>query len=112
MRDDRERLLDIRDAIEKIGRYASRGKPAFEEDELLQTWIMHHLEIIGEAARSLSSDLRNRCPGAPWAKKIGMRNILVHHYFGIDSAAVWTVVEHDLPDLRRKIEAILRELQG
>ena len=51
MRDDRERLLDILEAIERIERYAARGREAFENDELLQTWVVHHVQIIGEAAR-------------------------------------------------------------
>ncbi len=110
MRDDRERLLDAREAIEKIEKYAVRGRQAFQQDELVQTWILYQLQILGEAIRSLSPQFRDRHPAAPWAKVIGMRNILVHHYFGIDTEAVWSVVQHDLPDLKRSIEAILREL--
>ena len=50
MRDDRERLLDIREAIRPIEKYSSRGRDVFERNELVQTWIVHHLQIIGEAA--------------------------------------------------------------
>ena len=53
MRNPRERLLDILYAIAAIDRYAERGRPAFDADELVRTWIVHHFEIIGEAARSL-----------------------------------------------------------
>lgn len=112
MRDDRERVLDIREAIENIERYAARGKQAFESDELVQTWILHHLEIIGEAVRLLSPQLRERHRSAPWAKIIGMRNILIHHYFGIDVEAVWSVVENDLPDLKRAVDDIVKELEN
>ena len=59
MRDDRERFLDILEAIENIEKYALRGKTAFESDELIQTWIVHHLQIIGEAVRGLSQDCKN-----------------------------------------------------
>jgi len=111
VRDDRERVLDVREAIANIRRYAVRGKLAFESDELVQTWIVHHLEIIGEAVRFLSPQLRERHPGAPWAKIIGMRNILIHHYFGVDVEAVWSVVENDLPDLERAVDDILKELE-
>lgn len=52
MRDDRQRLLDIREAIERIEKYASQGRETFDENELVQTWIIHHIEIIGEAARN------------------------------------------------------------
>ncbi len=65
MRDDRERLNDIVDAIERIQRYASRGRDAFEREELLQTWILHHLEIIGEAVRELSPAIKSTHPEIP-----------------------------------------------
>ncbi|HLC21442.1 MAG TPA: DUF86 domain-containing protein [Candidatus Methylomirabilis sp.] len=112
MRDDRQRLLDIYEAIQRIEKYAGRGREAFERDELVQNWILHHLQIIGEASRALSSGFREQHPEASWSKIIGMRHILVHDYFGTDVAVVWSVVERDLPDLKRKIEAILQELGG
>jgi uncharacterized protein with HEPN domain len=83
MRDYNERLLDILEAIENIEKYASRGHEAFEHDELIQTWIVHHLQIIGEAASSFPDNFRERYPEVPWSKIIGMRNILVHNYFGL-----------------------------
>jgi len=110
MRDDRERLLDILEAIERIEKYAAQGQETFERNELVQTWIVHHLQIIGEASRTLSADLKDQHPEVPWSKIIGMRNILVHDYFGIDVDVVWSVVERDLPDLKRQIEARLQEL--
>jgi len=110
MRGERVRLLDIQEAIERIEKYATQGQETFEQEELIQTWIVHHLQIIGEAARGLSSDLKNQHPEMPWPKIIGMRNILVHHYFGIDVDVVWAVVERDLPDLKLRIETLLREV--
>jgi uncharacterized protein with HEPN domain len=79
MRDDRERLLDIQEAIERIERYAARGREAFEQDELIQTWILHNLQILCEAARAISSDLKQQHPEITWLQIAGMRNILVHH---------------------------------
>jgi uncharacterized protein with HEPN domain len=109
MRDYNERLLDILEAIERIEKYAARGREAFERDELIQTWIVHHLQIIGEAARALPDSIREKYPEVPWSKIIGMRNILVHTYFGIDVDVVWAVVVNDLPDLKQKIENAIRE---
>ena len=109
MRDDRARLLDIQEAIERIERYTARGRTAFEQDELIQTWVVHHIQIIGEASRAISADFRAQYPKVPWTEIVGMRNILVHHYFGIDLNAVWSVVERDLPDLKRAIAAMLGE---
>jgi uncharacterized protein with HEPN domain len=108
MRDDRERLLDVLDAIEGIRKYAARGKNAFKEDELIQTWILHHLQILGEAASRISDDLREQYHEIPWHKIIGMRNILVHDYFAIDIDVVWSVIENDLPELERSIRRLIK----
>ncbi len=110
MRDDRERLLDIQEAIERIEKYATQGRQAFEQDELIQTWIVHHLQIIGEAARAITATLRDQYPAVPWTKIIGMRNILVHDYFGIDTDIVWAVVEDDLEPLKKNIVIMLQEI--
>jgi uncharacterized protein with HEPN domain len=110
MRSERERLLDILEAIERIEKYAEEGKDTFEADELIQTWIVHHITIIGEACRTLPDDFQARYSNVPWADIVAMRNILVHHYFGIDTDAVWSVVERDLPELKLNIQTILKGL--
>jgi uncharacterized protein with HEPN domain len=102
--------LDILEAIERIEKYAEEGKAAFEANELIQTWVVHHMTIIGEACRTLPDDFQARYAEVPWADIVGMRNILVHHYFGIDTDAVWSVVERDLPELKLNIQAILKNL--
>lgn len=110
MRDDREKLQDILEAIERIDRYAVQGRQAFEQNELIQTWFTQNLQIIGEASRSLSSTIKDQYPAIPWTNMIGMRNILTHNYFEIDLDIVWAVVEQELPSLKQSIEAILRSL--
>lgn len=65
MRDDRGRLLDILDAIDRIDAYSLRGRNAFDRDELVQTWMIHHLQIIGEAAGRLSDAFREKHPENP-----------------------------------------------
>lgn len=110
MRNDRERLLDIVEAIEHIERKAADGKAAYEFDEMIQTWIVRHIAVIGEAAAQLSQEVRAKNPSIPWSGIIGMRNILVHAYHRIDLDEVWRVVESDLPVLKKRIEAILQEL--
>jgi uncharacterized protein with HEPN domain len=67
MRDDRERLNDIRTAIDQIVRKTGRDRAEFESNEMLQVWVLHHLQIIGEAARCLSEDFRKRHPDRAWA---------------------------------------------
>ena len=107
MRRDRQRLEDILEAIERIEKYASGGRESFDRDELVQTWIVHHLQIIGEAVRGLSDEIRSAHPDIPWAQIAAMRNILVHDYFGIDLEEVWAAVVRDLPQLKAKIAAAL-----
>ena len=109
MRRDIERLQDVLEAVDRIQKHAARGREAFNQDELLQVWVIHHLEIIGEASRGLSDELRGRHPSVPWSEIIGMRNILVHDYFGLNLDEVWSAVERDLPALKGQVEAILRE---
>ena len=78
-----------------------------EDDELIQTWIVHHLQVIGEAAKKISPETRELEPGIPWGQIAGMRNILVHEYFSIDTELVWTTVEKDLPQLKEAIDHLL-----
>jgi len=109
MRDERERIIDILEAIERIEKYATSGRDAFEREELIQVWMVHHLQMIGEAARSFPETFREKHNKIPWSNIIGMRNILTHRYFGIDGDVVWAVIENDLPDLKNKISVILNE---
>ena len=108
MRDDRGRLQDILDAIKRIERYAKRGRRVIEEDELVHTWIIHHIQIIGEAASQLAPTFRKTHRQVPWLQIIKMRHVLVHDYLGIDLAEVWAVVERDLPALKKQVSDILK----
>ncbi|HZU05667.1 MAG TPA: DUF86 domain-containing protein [Chloroflexota bacterium] len=111
MRDPKERLRDILEAIAAIERYLNRGRAAFEQDELLQGWFVRHLQIIGEAARALPEEVRTMAPEIEWAKIIGMRNILVHGYFDIDLDIVWDAARRDAPALKPRIEQLLKRLE-
>ncbi len=111
MRDPRGRLEDILEAIARIERHASRGRAAFERDELIQVWILYHLQIIGEAVAKLGKAFHEAHPTLPWAQIVAMRNILVHEYFGVDLDEVWKTVERDLPALKRRIEKLLMDLE-
>jgi uncharacterized protein with HEPN domain len=107
MRDPQERLRDILDAIAGIERYAARGRDAFDQNELIQVWIVHHLQIVGEAAAQLGRDFHDAHPEVPWPQIVAMRNILVHEYFGVDLGEVWNAVERDLPGFKLAIEGLL-----
>jgi len=111
MREDTGRLQDILEAIEKIEQYAGQGRQPFDNDEILQVWVVYHLQVLGEAANKVSPTIKALYPKVPWNRIIGMRNILVHNYFGIDLDVVWAVVERDLPRLKPQITTILRDLE-
>ncbi|MGB3683323.1 MAG: DUF86 domain-containing protein [Rubrobacteraceae bacterium] len=110
MRDPRERLLDILAAIDAIERYQGRDRTAFENDELLQNWFLRHLQIIGEASRTLPEDVRALAPEVPWSNIVGMRNILVHGYFDIDTDIVWNAAMRDVPSIKPAVERLLETL--
>ena len=112
MRNPAERLRDMLDAISAIERHQDGDKTAFEHDELRQAWFLRHLQIIGEAARALPADVRTRAPKIPWSKIIGMRNVLVHGYFDVDTDIVWAAVTNDIPVLRSGILSLLRHIES
>lgn len=112
MRDFRERLQDILDAITQIELEQAKGKAAFEASPLIQVWMVHHLMIIGEAVRAIDPAVRQRYPSIPWREIAGMRNILVHDYFRINQTIVWGTVEKHAPALKAEVERILSELPG
>ena len=107
MRSDRDRLLDIREAIAKIDQHTAPDIDAFADDEMQQVWVIYHLQIVGEAVYGLSQRFKANHPGISWEQIIGMRHVLVHGYFEIDLDIVWAVIEKDLPSLKIAIEAIL-----
>ena len=82
----------------------------FEEDELVHTWMIHHIQIIGEAASQLTPAFRKTHQQVPWPQIIKMRHVLVHDYLGIDLAEVWAVVERDLPTLKKQVSDMLKQV--
>ena len=106
MRLDRAYLLDIIEAIKDIDRYRTT-RSAFDEDERTRVWMVNRLQIIGEAARRVSDELRARQPEIPWRLIIGMRHHLVHGYFDIDPEVVWTAITERVPELKAQVEGIL-----
>ncbi len=105
--DDFARLRHILDAIERVERYTAAGRDVFMADELVQDAVMRNLEIVGEATRALSADTTARSPEIAWRKVAGMRDHLVHGYFGVDLDIVWNAIAEDLPGLRSAVEGLL-----
>ncbi|MFP4692343.1 MAG: DUF86 domain-containing protein [Halothece sp.] len=112
MRDYRERLRDIQEAISQIQKYSKQGKEAFFEEELIQVWIIHHLQIIGEASSTIPDNFKASYPEIPWQDMKDFRNLAVHEYFRVTWNVVWTIVEEQIPDLKQKIAQIIDETES
>ena len=107
MRDDNERLQDMLEAIERLEKYANQGKTVFEQQELIQTWVIYHLQIIGEAARAISQEFKARHDKIPWRDASDLRNLIIHEYFRVNLDIIWDIVHNDIPPLKQQIEEIL-----
>lgn len=96
---------DMLTAIRKIDRYTSgMDQELFRQDEKTIDAVVRNLEVIGEAARQLPENLAARYPGISWRQIAGLRNRIVHDYFGLDLALIWEVIQHDLPKLQAQLE--------
>ena len=96
-------LNHIMECIDRIEQYASSGYEDFLDNTMIQDAIYRNLEIIGEAARHLHPETRSKMTNIPWKKVIGLRNVLIHAYDGVDPSEVWLVIEKELPKLKEEI---------
>ncbi len=109
MRTDRLLLQDILDAVLIIQQYTPATQSEFEKNPPIQSHILRHIQIIGEAVSRLSAETKQKHPHVPWREIIAMRNILVHGYFQIDVNEIWNTAQRDIPALRMQIEGIINE---
>jgi uncharacterized protein with HEPN domain len=112
MKDESVYLKHIRDAIERIESYTEAGKDSFFENRMIQDSVIRNLEVIGEAVRNLSPEYKKKHSKVPWRGITGMRNVLIHEYFGVDLEIVWKVVDNRIPVLKRHIIAMLSRPKG
>ena len=109
-RDMRLYLNDIRESIAAVEEYT---KGATEEDfcrnRQVQDAVIRRLEIIGEAAKNIDDDTREKHPEIPWKRIAGLRDIIAHEYFGVKFERIWEVVVKDLPDLKKKLSKMKEE---
>jgi uncharacterized protein with HEPN domain len=107
VKDDRVYLEHVRDALADIATYTSAGRDAFFEQRIRQDATLRKLEVIGQAVKNLSDDSKSRQPQIPWKQIAGMRDKVIHDYFGVNLEIVWAVVERDLPQLERAVRDLL-----
>jgi uncharacterized protein with HEPN domain len=110
MRDDRLYLSNIFECIERIESYTCDGKEVFLQTTIIQDAVIRNFEIIGEATKRLSPEIRAVYPDVPWQQVAGFRDVLIHDYLKVNLNRVWGVIEQNLPQLKATIEAILLEL--
>jgi uncharacterized protein with HEPN domain len=112
VKDDRAYLLHIRDAIDRIVGYTCDGRDAFFADLKTQDAVLRNLEIIAEAVKQLSVEVRDSYPQTPWRQIAGMRDILIHQYFGVKLDTIWQVIEVHLRPLRAQVVQMLHTLEN
>lgn len=107
-RDYKVYLEDILIAIDKIAEFtAGLSRRQFAEDAKTFDAVARNLEIIGEAAKNVPDEIRAESPQLEWRKVGGLRDILIHHYFGVDPDIIWDIVQNKLPQLRREAAGLL-----
>lgn len=110
-RTDQDILSDLREAINRITTYVP-GKTylSFVADTKTQDAVIRNLEILGEATKNLSESLRSKCPGIPWKSMAGVRDRLIHHYFGVNLDIVWQIATIELPQVASQLQSLVIEI--
>lgn len=105
-------LKHILESIGLIEKY-TKGfkKKKFKKSRKIQDAVIRNLEIIGEATKNLPKDFTAKHPEISWSKIAGLRDVLIHMYFGVDLDMTWDVIKNHLPDLKKKIKAILKKIK-
>ena len=109
MRNYRLYLKDIVAAMESIEEFiAGMDFEDFERDDKTASAVMRKLEIIGEAVKQVPEEIRQEYPQVPWKEMAGMRDKLIHFYFGVDYSLVWKAITERVPEVKQELQQILR----
>jgi uncharacterized protein with HEPN domain len=107
VRDDRLYLHHMLERCRRITRFIGPGRETFMRSEELQDAVIRNVEVIGEAAKRVSTDARSRMASLDWKAICGMRDVLIHDYIGVDLDEVWNVASSRKPDLQAVLEQFL-----
>lgn len=100
---------DILEAMGKIERYIKGlNYETFAKSEMIVDAVIRNLEIIGEASRNIPEHMRGKYPDIPWKRMIGLRNIAIHEYFGVDLSIIWEIITRNLPETSPMIAEMLK----
>lgn len=111
-KDDIVFLQDILDSIIQIEKYVQNvSETEFENNLEKQDAVIRRLEIIGEAVKGVSQELRNQTPNLPWREMAGMRDVVIHQYFGVSIRLIWRVTQKEIPILKLSIIEIIELLE-
>ena len=109
---DKARLLHIYDAIQEIENYLiDIDFKIFLSNSMMRFACIKQMEIIGEASNHISDEIKTKFSTIEWKQIIGMRNVFVHEYFGVDNILVWEIIKTDLPELKLKVKSILDSIK-
>ncbi len=107
-RDSKIVLEDIQESIEKIETYTLNFDfDSFVQNGMVIDAVVRNLEIIGEAANQIPDEIKVKFQNIPWRKIIGLRNRIIHEYFGVDISIIWYIIKNELPTLKTSIEKII-----
>lgn len=108
---DKARIFHILEAISEIEKYIeNRNFDDFLNDSMFRFACIKQLEIIGEASNHISSETKEKYSEIEWQQIVGMRNLFIHEYFGIDLNIAWDIIENDLPSLKQALVSVLENL--
>ncbi len=105
--DDLIYLQDIFERIVRIEIYTASGRTAFLENAMIQDAVIRNFEVIGEATKRLSPEIRQAYPDVPWRQIAGLRDVLIHNYGQVDLLEIWGIITDDLPLLKYTLENLL-----
>ncbi|MDB9536916.1 DUF86 domain-containing protein [Dolichospermum planctonicum CS-1226] len=94
--------------MERIEEYTKSGKEEFMQTKMIQDAVIRNFEIIGEATKRLSPELRSKYSDVPWQQMVGLRDVLIHDYLKVNLNLVWQIIEQNLSDLKRQVAAIMQ----